>query len=226
MWQRLYDELGPRGFLPIAVAFDARGPEAARPYIEAAHATYPCLIDEKHVVAELYNMVNVPQAVWINEDGIIVRPTETAATADAFRRMDRTTGRLPEEDLAVLRARRNHYLAALRDWVEHGDASRFVLDGEEARQRTKAPSPEHALATAWFRLGEALAARGRTADARAAFDEALRLRPESWAFRRQAWNLEHELKAGGSEFWAAVEALGDRPYYEPFDLPPIEREKD
>ena len=29
---------------------------------------YPCLIDEKHRVGELYNMVNVPTAVWINEE--------------------------------------------------------------------------------------------------------------------------------------------------------------
>ena len=35
---------------------------------------YPCLIDAGHVVAELYGMYNVPQAVWIDEQGRIVRP--------------------------------------------------------------------------------------------------------------------------------------------------------
>ena len=61
VWQALYEELGDKGFLPVAVAFDTRGPEAARPWIEGAKATYPCLVDEHHVVAELYGMVNIPR---------------------------------------------------------------------------------------------------------------------------------------------------------------------
>ena len=31
--------------------------------------TYTVLIDEKHLVSKLYNMVNVPTGVWINEKG-------------------------------------------------------------------------------------------------------------------------------------------------------------
>ena len=46
--------------------------DAARPWIEAAAPSYPALIDRNHRVAELYNMVNVPQAVWIDETGTIV----------------------------------------------------------------------------------------------------------------------------------------------------------
>ena len=33
--------------------------ESARPYIEKANATYPCLIDTEHVVAHRYGMINV-----------------------------------------------------------------------------------------------------------------------------------------------------------------------
>ena len=53
------------------------------------------------------------------------------------------------------------------------------------------------------------------AGAAAEFAEATRLDPASWAYRRQAWNLEHPLKSGGPEFWAAVDALGDDRYYDP-----------
>ena len=56
MWQALFEELTDTNFLPIAVAFDSRGVEAARPWIEAAKSTYPSLIDENHRVAALYNL--------------------------------------------------------------------------------------------------------------------------------------------------------------------------
>ena len=49
---------------------------------------------------------------------------------------------------------------------------------------------------------------------------ARRLHPESWSYRRQTWELEEPGKAGGAEFWAAVDALGDRPYYPPAVLEP------
>ena len=76
MWQKLYQDLSTKNFAIVAVAFDE--PQAARPWIEAAQPTYPCLIDRTHHVAELYHMVNVPQATWIDETGRIVRPPENA----------------------------------------------------------------------------------------------------------------------------------------------------
>ena len=60
MWQSLHASLQDRKFTVVTVAMDE--PEAARPWIELAKPTYPCLIDRNHHVAELYNMVNVPQA--------------------------------------------------------------------------------------------------------------------------------------------------------------------
>ena len=46
-----------------------------------APPTYTCLIDEAHLLADLFGMVNVPQGVWIDEEGNIVRPAETAGAA-------------------------------------------------------------------------------------------------------------------------------------------------
>ena len=89
MWQSLYAAHQDQGFVIVAVAMDV--PEAARPWIEVAKPTYPCLIDRNHHVADLYNMVNVPQATWIDEAGCIVRPPENAGSSDAFRQMDRVT---------------------------------------------------------------------------------------------------------------------------------------
>ncbi|MDZ7726883.1 MAG: hypothetical protein U5Q44_01090 [Dehalococcoidia bacterium] len=36
-----------------------------RPWIERAEPTYPCLIDQHHVVAGKFGMTNVPMAAWI-----------------------------------------------------------------------------------------------------------------------------------------------------------------
>ncbi|MGH7823430.1 MAG: hypothetical protein ACREQ9_27020, partial [Candidatus Binatia bacterium] len=61
----------------------------------AATPTYPCLIDRDHVVAELYGMVNVPMAAWIDEEGRIVRPAEPAGASDSFRAMNPQTFEIP-----------------------------------------------------------------------------------------------------------------------------------
>lgn len=213
VWQALYTELGPKGFVPIAVAFDSAGNEAAEPWIKAANPTYPCLVDRRHIVAELFDMVNVPNAVWIDENGKIVRPSEPAGASDAFRKMDRTNFSIPPDALAQLQAKRNAYLNAIRDWVANGPASKFALSEKEVLRRMHTPSDAHVRAAANFRLGEYLVEIGHPQDAQKYFEEAKRLRPESWNYKRQAWALEAPMKAGGPEFWAAVDALGDNKYY-------------
>ncbi len=215
MWQALTRELAETNLTIVAVALESRGVEAALPYIEAASPTYPCLVDRQHVVAELFGMVNVPTAVWINEEGRIVRPAEPAGTNDAFRKMDPATGRLAAEDLQVLRAARQRYLDGIRDWARRGSASPWALDEAEVRRRVAGPSMEHELARAHFRLGEYLWEHGHASRAQAHFAEAVRLHPESWEYRRQALDLEEQGKSMGREYWAAVQALGDRPYYPP-----------
>ena len=109
VWQALYDELKDKGFMVVAVAEESRGAEHARPWIEQAKSSYWQLIDTDHRLSDLYNLVNVPQAVWIDEDGRIVRPPETAGSTDSFRAMNRKTFAVPD---AVL-AERNRVKAVL-----------------------------------------------------------------------------------------------------------------
>ena len=91
------------------------------------------------------------------------------------------------------------------------------------------PSPAHTHADllqvlrdqfghASFRLGQYLSSRGHGPAAAPFLADARRLHPESWSYRRQTWELEEPGKAGSAEFWAAVDALGDRPYYPPARL--------
>lgn len=215
-WQALYAELGDHGFMVVAVAMESRGAEHARPWIEQAKAEYWCLIDPDHRVAELYGMVNVPQAAWIDEGGRIARPTETAGSTDHFRRMDLRTRTLAADDQAARLAARQVYYDALRDWVRSG---KHALDAASARRKLPPITPEIALAHAHFRLGTYLRRHGKVAEADRHLAEASRLHPDSWNMWRQAADLQEVGRASSPEFWARVQALGERPYYAPPEIP-------
>jgi hypothetical protein len=217
VWQTLYGDLKDRNFTVIAVAMDSRA-DAARPWIEAARPEYPVLIDRTHLVAELYNMVNVPQAVWIDEHGKIVRPTENAGAFEGFRAMDRATRKLPEDVAATVANAKSTYVAAVRDWVEKGAASEHVFDPARARAHVPAMREEVASAHASFRLGQFLLQNGRDAEAKVFLDEARAFHPESWNIWRQLAETNDMGLAAGPEFWARVEALGEKHYYLPVDM--------
>jgi AhpC/TSA family len=216
VWQHLFADLKDRNFVVIAVAMDA--PEAARPWIESAKPTYPCLIDRDHHVADLYNMVNVPQAVWIDEDGRIVRPPENAGGSDTFRQMNRVTKQMTPEQLAEREHIKTTYVAAVRDWVLKGPASEFAFDAGSARAHLRLPDAAIAEARAHFLLAQYLLRRSKSDEAVVHFAEASRLHPDSWTIWRQAATKDATGLAAGPEFWARVDALGDRPYYLPIDM--------
>jgi tetratricopeptide (TPR) repeat protein len=237
----VYEELKDQNFIILSVAFDTGGVAAVKDWIRppaieipqalqdimgwdadrtsrAAAPSYPCLIDEKHVVAELYDMVNVPTAVWINEAGRIVRPAEAAGVSDGFRKMDRTTWQMPGDLAREGKQRRTRYVDALRDWVQKGEASRYALSPDEVRRRMQGMTDDHALAAAHFRLGQYLYQQGHHQEAQQAFAKAKQLHPGSWNYIRQSLELEAVGKASGPEFLAALDALGDKLYYPPVNL--------
>ncbi len=219
MWQDLYDSLKDKGFTVIAVALDNAA--AAKPWIEAAAPDYPALIDAEHRLAELYNFVNVPQAAWIDEDGRMVRPPETAGAYEAFRYRNLTTGETPAEELAKRDAARRVYYDAVRDWAEKGADSRFAMTPRDARRGLARPTEATGRAHALFRLGAHLLTLGREREAARHMEAASRLHPESWAMWRQAAPRNEQGFAAGDDFWKRVRALGDRRYYPPPAIPGV-----
>jgi len=157
------------------------------------------------MVASRYNMVNVPTAVWINENGRLVRPNETAFIDNRFTAFS-----------AIDAA---HYLNAIRDWLLKGDQSRYVMNPDQLRQQLGPSEATHRLADTYFKLAVYLVKRGAERDAIPFFKQAQRLRPESWNYKRQAWKFADPEKDYGTTFRAEVEALRGKPYYPPLQLP-------
>jgi hypothetical protein len=125
---------------------------------------------------------------------------------------------MPAELAAQGRATRMSYVEAVRDWVRNGNASAYALSPDQARTRIEAPSSNEAWANANFRLGQYFLSEGNRAAAQQYFDIAKMLCPESWHFVRQALEMTGVGNGSGSEFFAAVDALGERPYYPPAQL--------
>lgn len=78
LWQDLYEKVQPLGLEIVTVAMDAGGVEAGREFVDRAKPTHPALIDSSHTLGRLFGITNVPSGVWIDEQGMIVRPAEPA----------------------------------------------------------------------------------------------------------------------------------------------------
>jgi hypothetical protein len=199
VWQSLRQELHPKGFELVTVGLDTKGDADCRSFIEAAKPQHPSLIDRHHVLADLFGVINIPSSVWINEDGMIVRPAETAPVplqSGAAPARPGMSGDTPQRFVEIMseasKIKRDNdaYHAALRDWVEHGAASRYALSPDEVIERSRPRDTAKALGHAHFQLGSQLEIDGHHEAAVHHFREAHRLVPDSWTFRRQAWSLE------------------------------------
>jgi hypothetical protein len=189
------------------VALDTAGVERAGRYIDRAAPEHPSLIDQAHVLDELYGFVNVPSAVWIDEELRIVRPPETAFPPDSpVVRARPPAGEVPAvlaETLKEARRIRTHhegYVDALRDWVLHGAESRYALAPDQVVERSDLRSREAAEAAAEFELGQHLHRLGHQDDAVAHFRAAHRLQPANWTYKRQAWSLVDPLQGPTDEY--------------------------
>ncbi len=205
------------------MALDTGGVEAAGPWIDRAKTTHPALIDQAHLVDELLGVVNVPSGVWIDEQGVIVRPPEPAFPWRPRQPSDELLGQLPPlmaeqlREAQRIRIDPDSYVTALRDWVARGSDSRYALAADEVLTRSTPRDEARGRAAASFELGQHLQRQGSSEDAVAWFREAHRLQPENWTYKRQAWSLADPLQgpteAYDSDWLTEVRKLGPENYY-------------
>ena len=229
VWQVLRDELRPLGLEIVAVAMDTNGIADAGRWIDAANPTYPQLIDAEHSLGALLGIINVPMGVWIDEDGVLVRPAEPCF---APRERGFASAKLPEDapqrmkdmlaEAAKLDVDTKAYAAALRDWARNGRESRYALSPDEVVRRSMPRPMEVSLAAANFELGQHLHRTGRVEDARPFFRAAHRLQPENWTYKRQAWSMVDPLQGPtehyDSDWLSDVRKIGAQNYYPKLEM--------
>ena len=178
--------------------------------MEAARPTHPALIDQHHVLASAFGVVNIPSSIWIDEarhdrasggsrpapptDASAPGPSAAPALPPRFVAMFTEASKIPSDPKG--------YHDALRDWVAKGAESRFALSPEEVIARSRPRNADVALGHAHFELATALELDGHHDAAIAHFREAHRLVPDSWTFRRQAWSLEPGARRSPGSFLA------------------------
>ncbi|ROO89601.1 peroxiredoxin [Actinocorallia herbida] len=201
VWQAQHAALAPRGFAVLSVALDRR-PEDAAPWITEAlaeGAPHTALIDADGHVAELYDVLNVPTVVWIDEEGRVARPQDTQFATDLFREMSGI------DSSAVL--------SALSRWVTEGDSG---LSREEAARATRHATPARQRARTEAALGLWLHRNGREAEAEEHFAEATELAPEDVTIWRGSMPLRG-IDPMGDAYFARRDAMVEAgiPVYRP-----------
>jgi peroxiredoxin len=203
-WQDQRAKLHPRGLEIVTVALDVEGAQAARPWIERARPEHPALIDREHKLGELFGVLNVPNGIWIDEDGMIVRPPEQvwpgATEVDDIDDAD-----LPPAAAEMLVEVRKipfateRSMTMIEDWVDRGHDSQFALSPGQVVEKAAPRGLNTSRAAAHFELGQWLHRHGDHPGAVEHWRAAHRLQPENWTYKRQAWDIEDPGLQGPTE---------------------------
>lgn len=108
------------------------------------------------------------------------------------------------------------YRPIVLDWVANGEDSPYIWSAEEMAERIRRPTSDEALADPTFKLGVYFHGQDE-ALARSYWERAQALAPDNWNYHRQDWNMTEGL--AGPKYRQKRSGLGDRPYYEPFEIP-------
>ena len=170
------------------------GAEVARPFVEAAASTHPSLIDQTHYMDARFGVTNIPQAMWLDENGMIVRPPESASPMPIGDAAVRIVELVEDMD------KRQAYTDMVADWVEHGSNSRYALTPQEVTARSLTRSADTSKAAAHFELAQHLCGReGLSDEVIWHLNASYELQPNNITYKRQAYSALAVSRSGGTD---------------------------
>ena len=161
MWQQIYTEVAAPDVEFVAIALDQTGASAPRPFVEAAGVAFPALVDSSSQASRSLGFKVVPNGILVDEH-LTVRYRKDGGFSNA-KDLDR---------------------AAVERFMRGDDPG----PSPEARVIPYELGPlERQLVDAHMRHGDLLASLGRSDEAVAAWQSALRLDPENLTIRKPIW---------------------------------------
>jgi len=139
----------------------------ARPFVEAAGASFPTVVDEHGALSRLFGFKVVPNGILVDEAGTIRWVKFGGFSIDN------------RDDVAVV----ERFLTGQDPGPSPGAETPYALGPRERE-----------LVATKLRLGREILGTGQTAAAVAAWRDALRLDPQNFTIRKQIWAVEHPEK--------------------------------
>jgi len=159
-WQRFYEQHADTNFELVSIAMEHTGAEAARPFVAAAGATFPNVVDEHGELSGRLGFKAVPNGVLIDTDGTIRWAKYGGFSIDK------------PEDVAIV----ERFLRGEDPGPSPLTEAPYTLS-----------ALERALVDTKLRLGRLLDANGQRDAALREWQDALRLDPENLVIRKQIW---------------------------------------
>ena len=173
------------------------------------------MLDPDHQLDALFGVVNIPNVIWIDEQGLIVRPAEPGWAGPAVypefiqQRLAERARQVAEDaaktgvepvnfaELLSSGQQRDSYPEAIRDWARKGAASEYALSPDDVVAASQPRSKDESFGAAHFELANHLWRAGQREAAVRHFNECHRLQPDNWTYKRQAWSLVGREKVEG-----------------------------
>lgn len=161
------------------------GADVVGPIVRDAGVTLPCLVDDAHRMDALFGVDNIPQNIWIDEEGVIVRPPEPGSPAP-------TPTEDPMAELAfslMSGADPEAYSDRVRDWVAKGAESTWAMTPDEVLAASRPRGVAVSEAAACFELAQhRWRQEGFDDQVLAWFGRAHTLQPDNITYKRQAYS--------------------------------------
>lgn len=167
MWQLQYADLQTTGFEIVSIAMEHGGAALARPFVQAAGASFPTAVDETGLTAIVFGFKAVPNGVLVDEAGIVRYAKYGGFSVDKV------------DDLS-----------AVKRFARGEDSGPSPDDTTPYRLGAL----ENELVATKLRLGRLLAAQGQLEEAVEEWRSALRIDPANLVIRKQIWSALHPEK--------------------------------